>query len=217
MAGTTFAPIGLETTPLGDQVMKKRARETRPRYDMVILAGGTTPPNPINFFVAPLGSVGLGIPVKTEAHTNQVLVQQLESGVAINAYCIEVAIYSVGNARNGDSVMRRIASMWEQAYLRLRVSETVELEARLNEFAQGSGMSGIPPMTSPAPRTYLSIAPTIRGIRTLRRTIGIAVSELFEFELFLNGNAPFVTGEIPFGDDIGICATIYGKTSRKLD
>lgn len=211
-------PIGVTTTPLGDQVVTKKAKETRPRYDHFLL---TTPlaaiPNPIPFFVVPIGGAGSGFPIKTEVHTNASLSRQLEKGVAINIVAIELALIPFGTARNGDVVMQTIAALWEDSYIRFRINDTVILEARSKEFTDGSGLTGIAPMTSPAPRTFVSVAPTVRGVRKLRRPAALAAREMIDFELFWNENNAFLAQGLSAGDDILLGATIFGKTSRPLD
>lgn len=214
--GMVGKPISLARTPLGDEVLTKKGYETKPRFDKVLLGPGPIP-NPIRFFVAPQGQAGSGWAIKGPAITNNFQSNQLDKGVAVNIAAVQVMLYAFGDSRLGDNVMRRIAALWEDARIFLKVASTVELTAQLKEFASGSGMSGIANMNSPAPRTWLAPGPSIRGVRRLRRMILVAARQRFVFEIYWNQNNTYLAQDIPAGEEIVIASQLYGMTSRNLD
>lgn len=209
--------LGVTTTPGGDQVITAKMIMVKPRYDMIRVVGGAAMPNPFQFYVNPQGSAGDGFAQKTLAHTNQKQRNTLEKGVAIAVATIEVAIYAVGQGRNGDLAMRRVKALWEDAYVRFKVSDNIELEARLMSFAKGSGITGIPNMNAVAAETFVAPHPTIRGKRMLGRKIPLGARSLFEFELFWNENNTFLAADLGQGEDIAVQVALVGETSRPID
>lgn len=209
--------LSVRTAPTGDKVLQDKAMQIKPRYDTVRLLEGTTIPRPMIFFLNPEGTAGDGFAIKSNVHTNNSLRQQLEKNVAINIHRLGVSIAPVGAARNGDAVMQLIAKIWEDTLLRFSVNEVVAQEANLLDFAAGDGLTGIAPMSAVAPSTFLSPAPTIRGVRMLARKIPLPARSHFLLELEINANSDTLLEAIPQGGDIAIKIGLWGRTTRPLD
>lgn len=213
------APPGTPVlTPTGDQVLPDKAREQRSRYDTVLLAAGTTLPPEIEFFQVPQGRPGSGYALKTLAHTNMTLGNQLERGVAIDVHNVRIAIYAVGTARLGNQTMTRMAAIWEDSRLLFKVNNTEELDADPMEFTSGSGLTGLAQMNAPAPRTFIAPSPTVRYIRALARDILVPARTMFGVKLEINQNNTFLVNEaIGVGQDLAIRVSLYGMLSRPIE
>lgn len=209
--------LQVRTAPTGDKVLQDKAIQIKPRYDTWRLLAGTTIPSPLQFFIDPEGSGGSGFAIKTNVHTNNQLVQQLEKNVAINIHRIGVSIAPVGDARGGDAVAQLIAKIWEDTILRFSVNEVVALECLLLDFAAGDGLTGIAAMSAVSPETFVAPAPTIRGVRMLARKIPLPARSHFNLELEVNRNSDTLIAAIPDGADIGIKISLHGRTTRPLD
>lgn len=209
--------LSTTTTPDGSTVLTDKAMGWVPRYDTILFAAGTVLPQRIRFFVIPEGRAGNGFAIKTLVHTNQLHSNKLEAHVSITVMGVEIAMYSIGNAANGDAVMRFIRALYEDAHVEFRVDDTVELECRLMDFAKGSGMTGIPFANAPIPQTYLAPAPTIRGRRLLARNITLGSRERWELDIVPNPNNAFLASTIQQGDDFTITAALAGPTTRPIE
>ena len=217
MNGMAPARLSTTTTPDGSIVLTDKAMAWVPRYDTSRFVAGTSLPSQINFFQVPVGAAGSGFPLKTDAHTNQLHQNKLEKGVSISVRAIEIAIYMVGAGRNGNRVSRFIAALFEDAHIKFKVDDTIELECRLMDFAKGSGMTGVPFMNAALAQNYVAPAPTIRGKRLLARNIPLAARQRFELELFPNQANTFLNSTIQPGDDIAITAALVGPTTRPIE
>lgn len=201
-------PVG--QLPQGTPYIAAEALQARtPRYDTLLFTGqpgGFALPNPLRFFVVPLGQAGDGYTQKTYSQTNMKQSGQLEYPIKGTVDRFMFSLIARGANGNRDSMAQKLAALLEDAVMVFKVDDALVVQEHLLALP-GTGVTGVPNMNGVAPEIYVEGSPVQRATTALKPPVAIPSRIGFTVEVFLNSqNALIETG---LEDGQVLCARAY--------